>query len=154
VARYLAADEAKLHREAEELFEQVEKKHGDVIVRSEEGRTTLAKIAAHRLYEIRHLSVGRVAPELATEDVDGKNVKLSELRGSVVVLKFWATWCGPCRALIPHERKLVERNQGRPFAMVSVNMDESKGSLKRFLEHEKMPWAQWWADPEGDVAEA
>src|SRR5262249_21771456 len=75
VARYLAADEAKLHREAEELFEQVEKKHGDVIVRSEEGRTTLAKIAAHRLYEIRHLSVGRVAPELATEDVDGKNVK-------------------------------------------------------------------------------
>jgi hypothetical protein len=57
------------------------------------------------------LRVGRVAPDLAGEAVDGTKLKLSEHRGKVTVLVFWASWCGPCTRMVPHEKKLVERDQ-------------------------------------------
>ena len=66
--------------------------------------------------------VGMPAPEIDGEDFDGMRVKLSDYRGKVVVVVFWASWCPPCCAMIPHERELVERNRDKPFAMLSVNM--------------------------------
>jgi thiol-disulfide isomerase/thioredoxin len=90
------------------------------------------------------LSVGRTAPEVVTRDVDGKTVRLSETKGKVVVLDIWATWCGPCRAMIPHEREMVERLKGKPFELVSISVDENLDTLKKFLAKEKMPWTHWW----------
>ena len=50
-----------------------------------------------------------VAPEIEGESVDGRTLKLSDYRGKVVVLSFWASWCGPCMDLVPDERTLVNR---------------------------------------------
>src|SRR2546430_15416373 len=74
--------------EAEKLFEQVIEKFGDI----QNYRGTLADAARGQLFEMRNLAIGKVAPEIEGEDVDGKSFKLSDYRGKVVVIDFWGDW--------------------------------------------------------------
>jgi thiol-disulfide isomerase/thioredoxin len=97
------------------------------------------------------LSVGKPAPEIEIEDIAGKKVKLSQLKGKVVVLDFWATWCGPCRGMIPHTKKLVEKMDGKPFVFVSISADDKKETLTKFIEKTPMPWTHWYNGTEGVV---
>jgi thiol-disulfide isomerase/thioredoxin len=99
------------------------------------------------------LSIGAKAPEVINQDLDGKKVKLSDLKGKVVVLDIWATWCPPCRAMIPHERELVKRMTNKPFALISISADEKKETLKTFLVDNPMPWTHWWNGQTGGIVE-
>lgn len=73
----------------------------------------------------RSTLVGKPAPDFALMDSAGEPVKLQSLTGNVVVLDFWATWCGPCKAAMPEVQKLHERFQGRPVRVFGVNCWES-----------------------------
>jgi thiol-disulfide isomerase/thioredoxin len=95
------------------------------------------------------LSVGYPAPELKMQAVDGKEATLSSLRGKVVVLDIWATWCGPCKAMIPHEREMAERLKDKPFQLVGISIDSEARALKEFLAKERLPWTQWCAGTGG-----
>ncbi len=141
-------DEAKmalLVKDATGLLEEAAKVAPDAVVGN--SKTTIAKMAATEvegLKAVLALGVGKPAPDVESVLLDGKKVKLSDYKGKVVLLDIWATWCGPCRAMIPHERELVEKNKEKPFVLVSVSVDDEKETLTKFLEKEKMPWVHWW----------
>ncbi len=71
-------------------------------------------------------------------------MKLSDYRGKVVVLSFWGTWCGPCMALVPPEKALVERLKGKPFALLGINSDSDRDKLKSVMLEKGITWRSWW----------
>ena len=87
--------------------------------------------------------VGLTVPEIDGEDFDGKRLKLSDQRGKVVVLVFWASWCKPCRDLIPHERELAERYRNKPFVLLGVNNDDNFEAARKVIAAERMNWPIW-----------
>jgi thiol-disulfide isomerase/thioredoxin len=94
--------------------------------------------------QVKDLFIGATMPELKSKDLEDKEVKLSDLKGKVVVLDVWATWCPPCRAMIPHERELVKKLKDKPFVLVSISGDDKKEALTNFLKTNDMPWTHWW----------
>ena len=91
-----------------------------------------------------NLAVGKPAPEIEGVDVDGKPLKLSDYKGKVVVLVFWGSWCGPCMAQVPHERELVERLKGQPFALLGVDCEANKDTARQVMARERMTWPNWF----------
>jgi thiol-disulfide isomerase/thioredoxin len=84
--------------------------------------------AALPLPEMSHsftlLKPARPALEFTLPDLDGKPVKLSDYRGKVVLVNFWATWCPPCRREMPSMERLSRRLQGQPFVILAINQQE------------------------------
>jgi len=152
-ASLVTADINQEIKEDEKLWERIARDFADLHnPESRKGRTMGADAKGH-LHEIRDLGIGKTAPALTSVDLNGKPVRLGDLRGRVVVLDVWATWCGPCCAMIPHERELVKRLAGRPFELVSISVDEDRQTVIRFLEKEPMPWTHWFNGPDGLVIE-
>ena len=108
-------------------------------------KLTLGEVAKTELYELDHLTVGKVAPELEGDDINGNAFKLSDYRGKVVVLNFWASWCGPCMQMVPSEVRLAERMKGKSFAIVGVNGDSNRDDAKRVVQKENITWRSFWS---------
>jgi peroxiredoxin len=81
----------------------------------------------------------RVAPDFVLKDADGKTVKLSDYKGKVVLLNFWATWCGPCKIEIPWFIDFEQRFKDRGFAVLGVSMDEDGWEIvKPYIEKHRV----------------
>jgi thiol-disulfide isomerase/thioredoxin len=107
-------------------------------------KKTLGELAEIELFELEHLTVGKAAPELEGEDVDGQRLKLSDYRGKVVVLSFWASWCGLCMQMVPAEVKLAERMKAKPFALIGINGDSNRNDAKQAVQKENISWPSFW----------
>ena len=72
--------------------------------------------------------------------LEGKPLDWSKYSGKVVLIDFWATWCGPCRAELPNVKKNYEAYHDRGFEVIGVSLDQKRDDLDKFMEKEKLPW--------------
>lgn len=141
-----------LSAEAKALYERTLREFADIPSIIDALLPTLGEQAEGGLYRLKNLEVGCTAPEIEGEDLNGLPWKLSETRGKVVMISFWATWCGPCMSMVPDEKALVERMKGRPFALVGVNGDEDRGQAKSIVAREGISWRSFWGGgPKGPL---
>lgn len=86
------------------------------------------------------LSPGTVAPDLVGPSPDGKQYKLSDLRGKVVLIDFWASWCGPCRKENPNVVAVYDKYKDKGFTVFSVSLDSSKEAWVQAIEKDQLKW--------------
>lgn len=82
--------------------------------------------------------------DLKFKAVDGRDVDLAKLKGKVVLVDFWATWCGPCRVEIPNLRATYEKLHPKGFEIVGISFDEDQEALVDFTKRNNMPWVQYF----------
>ncbi len=81
---------------------------------------------------------GAEASNFTVVDSTGKEVKLSDFKGKVVYMDFWATWCGPCRRQMPHSKKLKKHFEGQEVAFLYISVDKDEAKWKAFLDKEQL----------------
>jgi len=89
------------------------------------------------------LARARMAPAFAVTTLDGQHISMDDLQGKVVLLDFWATWCGPCREALPHVREMAKKFQGQPLVILSVSLDSDEQKWKEFVAANAMTWPQY-----------
>jgi peroxiredoxin len=97
-------------------------------------------------------AVDGAAPDFTLQSRSGETVSLSQLRGQVVMINFWATWCGPCREEMPHLEALHQRYDALGFKLLGVNVEENSSDAAEWLQETPVSFSILY-DPENSVSE-
>jgi thiol-disulfide isomerase/thioredoxin len=134
------ANLAAMGVEAGGLFERVIREFADF--------HDLTDTAGKELFELRHLAIGSVAPEIEGRDVGGKPFKLSDYRGKVILLDFWSLTCPACVAEFPRLRQLVKRFEDQPFVLLGINSGDKTSELLSLRQRGEINWRCWCDGPD------
>ena len=102
-----------------------------------------------RIQEQKKTAIGIVAPDFTMNDPEGKPIQLSSLRGKIVLVDFWAAWCGPCRQENPNVVKLYQQYHDKGFEILGVSLDKNKEDWLKAIKADNLTWMhvsdlQYW----------
>ena len=132
VARAFEADEN------EELAVAANQAFAEILSKSDEPQ--LRDVGQRFAGSVRRLKLVGQGMDVKGTDFAGEKFTLASLKGKVVLIDFWATWCGPCLGEIPNMRRMYEAYHDKGFEIVGLSVDEDRQALDSFLEKEKLPW--------------
>ena len=116
-------------------FEPLYNNLTDELKNSNDGRKMAAKLAI-----AQKLQVGQPFMNFVLNDTEGKPVSLEEFKGKYVLVDFWASWCGPCRAENPHVLKAYNQFKDKNFDVVAISLDNKKDAWLKAIKEDGMPW--------------
>jgi thiol-disulfide isomerase/thioredoxin len=102
------------------------------------------RIRAERFSDDPHLATLQMAPPFRLVTTQGEELQLDEMNGRVVVLDFWATWCGPCKETLPEIKRIAKDYAHDPMlVLISVSQDADEGVWREFVQKNGMDWPQY-----------
>ncbi len=101
------------------------------------------RVRAAHFAENPELSLHKMAPAFEVTALDGTRFNLDNMGGRVVLIDFWATWCGPCNAELPHVQKIAREFANEPFTVISISWDSDEAKWKDFIAKHEMTWLQY-----------
>ena len=143
----------ELRVRAREYFERVLKNYADV--QSDDEGETLGELANDELAgldNVGRLEIGKLAPDIVGQDLDGTSLKLTARSGKVTLLVFWGTWCGPCMRLVPQEVALAEKYKARAFQLYGINGGDERETAKKTAVEKQMTWSSFYGGKRGGLA--
>lgn len=128
-----------------ELLEQLKRDYPD----TKPGKSTDAIVANIKQQEPgkkiqRSLVEGATFPDFDEKDLAGKSLSVGNYKGKVVLIDFWATWCGPCVGELPNVVKTYEKNHDKGFEIIGVSLDQDEQRLRNFTKEKQMTWPQFF----------
>jgi thiol-disulfide isomerase/thioredoxin len=104
------------------------------------------KMFHDKVVELSRLSIGSEAPEITLNTPDGKSIPLSSLKGKVVLIDFWASWCRPCRAENPNVVRIYDKYKNKGFDVYSVSLDKDKEAWIKAINDDHLIWPSHVSD--------
>ena len=97
-----------------------------------------------RSYSSSNFNIGNIPPDFTIKTTKGDTMTLSKLKGKVVLIDFWATWCGPCRGEIPQVKQIWNTHKNEAFTIIGISADQDPDTLNTFLQQEGITWPQYY----------
>ena len=140
---------ANQHQEMLKVFEKLEERYPDdhdvldelARIHEKLGNTELAEEYRKKADPMSEL-IGKVVPNFSATDLDGKPISLQQYRGKVVLLDFWAVWCGPCLTEIPNVKRVYDTYKDQGFDIIGVSLDTDETRLRNYLKKNNISWRQ------------
>ena len=144
-------ERAEVRAEVTRMARLVADDYSDVeVFRGEPGGEAIKPV----LYALENLAIGSVLPEAGAQRVGGDQEWLSQYRGSVLLLDFWATWCAPCIASLPEVTKLQELLGDRGFEVITISIDETMELVEDFMDRRMdLPFVNWFVGERSQLYE-
>ncbi|MFC6645749.1 redoxin family protein [Granulicella cerasi] len=102
-----------------------------------------SRVRAQHFAENPELSLHKMAPAFEVTALDGTRFNPDTMRGRVVLIDFWATWCGPCNAALPELKQIAKKFKDEPLTIISVSWDKDEKAWKEFIGRNEMTWTQY-----------
>ncbi len=106
------------------------------------GHTPQGELVKQQIKSMESFVVGGEAPDFTLKNLDDKEVSLSDFRGKILLVDFWASWCGPCRKENPHVRKLYAKYKEQGFEILGVSLDKTKDRWEQAVQKDQLEWEQ------------
>ncbi|SRR5581483_3405205 len=129
-------------KKADELMTQLKSQFKDTKFVTEIVQMEERRLAAKKVQD--SLVAGATFPDFSEKDLEGNSISAAGYKGKIVLIDFWATWCGPCREEMPNVIDTYVKYHDKGFDIIGISLDEDRTTLENFLKENKISWPQYF----------